>query len=212
MTVQWAAELGIPEDVARKLADWDVAVIARAEERFVGELRDAGMRKADATKAWDKLQERLNGTCAALCFAWRARFWQSHSPDPSCSPLAVSSLFSCVSFVSLFSVTGVPLFPDWTRGGRSHGGHALSRTQSPRSRRDRPLGRPAAARGARRRYAVLLPLLFFGSSFGALRGCHSTRTPGFALRSHSAPYFAGRSAAFGASCSLSFCTRTPSSI
>ena len=75
MTVQWAAELGIPEDVARKLADWDVAVIARAEERFVGELRDAGMRKADATKAWDKLQERRNGTCAALCFAWHARFW-----------------------------------------------------------------------------------------------------------------------------------------
>ena len=75
MTVQWAAELGIPEDVARKLADWDVAVIARAEERFVGELRDAGMRKADATKAWDKLQERQNGTCAAPCFAWHARFW-----------------------------------------------------------------------------------------------------------------------------------------
>ncbi len=72
MTVQWAAELGIPEDIATKLADWDVAVIAHTEERFVGELRDAGMRKADATKAWDKLQERQSGTCAALCFAWSA--------------------------------------------------------------------------------------------------------------------------------------------
>ena len=106
MTVQWAAELGIPEEVATTLATWEVAVLTRTEKRFVDKLCGAGMDEADATKAWDKLQERRNGTCAALCFAWRARFWQSRSPDPSCSPLAVSSLFSRVSSVSLFSLTG----------------------------------------------------------------------------------------------------------
>ena len=114
MTVQWAAELGIPEEVATTLATWEVAVLTRTEKRFVDKLCGAGMDEADATKAWDKLQERRNGTCAALCFAWRARFWQSHSPDPSCSPLALLSI--------LLRFIRVPLFRDWTRGGHSHAG------------------------------------------------------------------------------------------
>ena len=158
MTAQWAAELGIPEDAAKKLANWKVAVLTRTEERFVSELCGAGMGKEDATEAWDKLQERQNGTCAALCFTWRARLWQSHSPDPSCSPLAVSSLFSCVSFVSLFSVTGRVAFvamrlfrrTSWLSVGLFFGPASWSMSflalmsRQRGSRRSQPPARPAA--------------------------------------------------------------------
>jgi hypothetical protein len=62
VTAVWAAGIGIPEDIAKKLADWEVAVLTRNEGRFVSKLCGAGMDKEDATEAWDKLQEKHKGT------------------------------------------------------------------------------------------------------------------------------------------------------
>ena len=101
MTAQWAAELGIPEDAAKKLANWKVAVLTRTEERFVSELCGAGMGKEDATEAWDKLQERHNGILfvALVEFFWGLLIF-SLSPLPSLADRFVFLVLSCLAVMS----------------------------------------------------------------------------------------------------------------
>ena len=100
VTVQWAAELGIPEDIARKLAGWKVATLTLNEGRFVDKLKGAGMSEADATEAWDKLQERHNGILfvALVEFFWGLLIF-SLSPLPSLADRFVFLVLSCLAVV-----------------------------------------------------------------------------------------------------------------